>query len=472
MTARWQDQRGLGLVKRIVVTGQLELMTPARFGNGDAEELTDMPLARDPKENKALLTGASIAGALRNYAREWLYGYEQDDKRARLVHGLFGTVRDEGKEKSSEESWLIVDDALAVNEGVELRNGVAIEPMTRTAKPGALYDYELLEAGTRFPLRFELTVTAQNEDELRRTLAVALTGFEHGEIGLGARKRRGLGECRVTEWQVEVYDFTTRRGLVDWIAGRPGEVQPGQKIAEKLSVPQLPDDKRQRFTLDALFHLESSLLIRSGSGRADSPDMVHLHSKREGESVPIVSGTSLAGAIRARAQRIANTVMALDDPQRLIEEMFGPRFNGEHDRSKNKRASRVGVAESIITEPIERVQSRVKIDRFTGGTYPGALFDQQPVFGGRHTQLRVKIELRKPDDKEIGLLLQVLKDLWTGDLPLGGEASVGRGRLHGLRADLRYQNQAWTLREADGKLTIEGDRAALEKFAAALGGGQ
>lgn len=472
MTARWQDQRGPGLVKRIVVTGQLELVTPARFGNGDAEDLTDMPLARDPKEGQALLTGASIAGALRNYAREWLYGYEYKDKHAPLVHGLFGTVRDEGKEKSSEESWLIVDDALAVSESVELRNGVAIEAKTRTAKPGALYDYELLEAGTHFPLRFELTVTAQNEAALRRTLALALTGFEKGEIGLGARKRRGLGECRVSEWQVEVYDFTTHRGLLDWIAGRPGIVQPGQTIAEKLGVAALPKDARQRFTLDAVFHLESSLLIRSGSGAADAPDMVHLHSKRNGESQPIVSGTSLAGAIRARAQRIANTVMAHDKAQSLIEGMFGPRFNDEDDRSKDKRASRVGVAESVITDPIERVQSRVKIDRFTGGSFPGALFDQQPVFGGRQTQLRVKIELRKPEKKEIGLLLQVLKDLWTGDLPLGGESSVGRGRLHGLMADLRYQNQAWTLRDADGKLTIEGDRAALEEFAAALGGGR
>jgi CRISPR/Cas system CSM-associated protein Csm3 (group 7 of RAMP superfamily) len=471
MTARWQDQRGPGLGKRIVVTGNLELMTPARLGNGDAEDLTDMPLARDPKENKALLTGTSIAGALRNYACEYLCGYERPDKETPEVQDLFGDIRKRNNKEVSEESWLIVDDALAVNEGVELRDSVSIEPKTRTSKPGALYDYELLEAGTRFPLRFELTVTPQNEAALRQTLAVALTGFERGEIGLGARKRRGLGECRVTEWQVEVYDFTTHQGLLDWIAGRPGVVQPGQSVAEKLSVEALPKDERQRFTLDALFHLESSLLIRSGSGEANAPDMVHLHSKRDGELQPIVSGTSLAGAIRARAQRIANTVVP-DEAENLIDALFGPRFNDENDRRKDKRASRVAVAESVITHPIERVQSRVKIDRFTGGTYPGALFDQQPVFGGQQTHLRVKIELRNPTPQEIGLLLQVLKDLWTGDLPLGGEASVGRGRLHGLQADLRHRGQFWKLQEADGKLTIEGDRAALEKFAAALGGVQ
>jgi CRISPR/Cas system CSM-associated protein Csm3 (group 7 of RAMP superfamily) len=471
MTARWQDQRGLGIVKRIVVTGHLELVTPARFGNGEAEDLTDMPLARDPREGMALLTGASIAGALRNYAREYLNGYGMTDKAESGVQHLFGDIRQRDGKEVSEESWLIVDDALAVGEGVELRNGVALEPASRTAKPGALYDYELLEAGTRFPLRFELTVSAQNEEALRKTLAVALTGFERGEIGLGGRKRRGLGECKVQDWRVEVYDLRDRQGLLDWIADRPGVVQPGQSIAEKFGLPALPKDERQRFTLDAVFHLESSLLIRSGSGAANAPDMVHLHSKRDGKSQPIVSGTSLAGAIRARAQRIAKTVIP-GEAESLIDGMFGPHFSDEGDRNKEKRASRVFVAESVITEPIERVQSRVKIDRFTGGSYPGALFDQQPIFGGRQTQLHVKIELRNPAPKEIGLLLQVLKDLWTGDLPLGGEASVGRGRLHGLSATLTHGERHWQLSEQDDKLTIEGDRAVLEEFAAALGGGQ
>lgn len=465
MKARWQDTRKL--TKRVVITAQLELLSPARLGNGDTDELTDMPLARDAKEGKALLAGSSIAGALRNYAREWLYGYGQLDRAE--TNALFGEV---SAAQVSRESRLIVDDALADVNGLELRDGVTIDPETRTAETGKLFNYELLEAGTHFPVRFELALP-ENSSDLLSTLAVALTGFERGEVGLGARKRRGLGACEVKHWRVETYDVTSGTGLLDWLESRAGETVTGPHIAQLLGVT-LPQDGRQRFTVDATFRLESSLLIRSGSGDGNSPDMVHLTSKRNGKAEPILSGTSLAGAARARAHRIAHTI-APQQADSLIDGMFGPRFgNSQKDRAATAKGSRVTTYESVVEHGLDRVQSRVKIDRFTGGSYPSALFDQQPVYGGRATQVHVRFELRNPLDAEIGLLLQVLKDLWTGDLPLGGESSVGRGRLHGLTATLTFGEQRqWKIAETDGALQFSGTGtpAHLERFAAAVGGG-
>ena len=87
------------------------------------------------------------------------------------------------------------------------------------------------------------------------------------------------------------------------------------------------------------------------------------------------------------------------------------------------------------------MQSRVKLDRFTGGSYPQALFSQEPVIGGADTLVQIELALRQrmtdPEalrQAQVGLLLLILKDLWTGDLPLGGESSVGRGRLSGRSA--------------------------------------
>jgi hypothetical protein len=45
----------------------------------------------------------------------------------------------------------------------------------------------------------------------------------------------------------------------------------------------------------------------------------------------------------------------------------------------------------------------------------------------------LRFELRNPRDGEVGLLLLVLKDLLTGQLPVGGTSSVGRGVLMGLQ---------------------------------------
>ena len=84
----------------------------------------------------------------------------------------------------------------------------------------------------------------------------------------------------------------------------------------------------------------------------------------------------------------------------------------------------------------EFVQNRVSIDRFTGGALETALFNEQPVFGGKDSRLTLTLCLREPGEAEIGLLLQLLKDLWTGDLPVGGQGSVGRGRLQGFSARL------------------------------------
>ena len=53
------------ITERWVVTGKLVLETPAHFGNGDADPLTDMPLLVDETSGAPLLhgDGASAMGA-------------------------------------------------------------------------------------------------------------------------------------------------------------------------------------------------------------------------------------------------------------------------------------------------------------------------------------------------------------------------------------------------------------------------
>jgi hypothetical protein len=86
--------------------------------------------------------------------------------------------------------------------------------------------------------------------------------------------------------------------------------------------------------------------------------------------------------------------------------------------------------------------------------------------------VQVKLTLRNPEDHEVGLLLLLLKDLWTGDLPVGGESSVGRGRLQGIKAHLDWLGKEpeghWTLRETGSGLEIEGNRETLEHCVGAL----
>ncbi len=459
------------IAERVWVEGMLELQTPARFGGGDADDLLDMPLLLDAVEQRALLTGGSIAGALRNYLRTREVGDGYKEGAQSLCVVLFG--REQGEAEGA-HSRLLTHDALSETESrpeTELRDGVAIDVATRTAEDGKKFDIELLAAGTRFKLRFELLLPEQKAEQQRllQALAIALQGFERGEIGLGARKRRGFGQCRLIDnWTVTRYNVRqSKEQLISWLKRDLSGVVRGLDIAVLLgldeSAAQL--DKRQRFSLRATFALDGSLLIRSGSGDVNAPDAVHLHSRRGGNNVPVLSGTSLAGALRARALRIANTLdngnpalapdgkTQVSKAKQLVYDMFGPRMQ---EQGFAPKASRLIVHESEVRKPVqpELVQSRVKIDRFTGGAYPTGLFSEQPTFAQDETQIVIHLELLSAKDDEVGLLLLLLKDLWTGDLPLGGESSVGRGRLQGKSAALHYGGKTWMLESVDGAIRL------------------
>src|SRR5688500_16715848 len=130
------------IAKRIIVRGTLILDTPTCLGSGDAESPTDIVLLRDSVSDRALLTGSSIAGALRNYLRESQHGYGVEEQKCDRATNLFGGTR---RDPEGEQSPLSINDAISSTiPTVELRDGVEIEITTGTAKPGHKYDLELL----------------------------------------------------------------------------------------------------------------------------------------------------------------------------------------------------------------------------------------------------------------------------------------------------------------------------------------
>ncbi len=453
------------IIERIVVEGNLVLLTPTSFGNGDSEGLTDISLLLDEVAGTALLTGTSIAGALRNYLRERERGFEKDEDHSSICRKLFGWHKDEDE---GAQSLLIIDDSIGdTHPTTELRDGVRIDGKTRTAYidsqcKGGKFDIELLEAGTTFNLRFELLITlAENRENLIAAFATALQGFEKGEIHLGARKRRGYGECKIEKWKAARFVLTSEDGLVDWLKSDFSNSVERLKIVEAFnelySVENLSlntFDRREYFEMSACFALDGSMLIRSGSKLADvsgkgQPDTVQLRSKHKDKgTVPVVSGTSLAGVLRHRAVKICNTI-ADGRGKRFVERIFGVDMEELKERNRSNAtkeqpyASRLEVNESFIENTSDLVHTRVKIDRFTGGAFEGALFDAAPVFAKDEKQaLALTLKLRNPKGAEIGLLLLLLKDLWTSDLAIGGESSIGRGRLKGISASLHERRSS------------------------------
>src|SRR5581483_2414534 len=170
-------------------------------------------------------------------------------------------------------------------------------------------------------------ITSQ-EEHLVGALAYALRGLEDGAIGLGKRKTRGLGRCHVSEWRVRRYRVSEPRELIAWLNDAAANEKHGVNILAAMGISEsaLPQRTQNVLSLRAEFALESSLLIRDYGGSVTSADAAHLKSRRNGEMKPIVSGTSLAGVLRARAFRIANTLAnSSSKANDMIEKMFGPR---------------------------------------------------------------------------------------------------------------------------------------------------
>lgn len=448
MTAQWQITKCIS--KRFYITGDLCMKTPSHLGCGDSEGVLDMPLLRDPLEGKALLTGATLAGALRAY----LIKNGKDEEASRL----FGDVNN----KISYESPLIVEDAIGSEPQIEVRDGVAINPETRTAFDQKKYDYELMLSGMVFPISFELILSENMEiPKMIEAMAFALKGLQDGEIFLGKRKSRGFGECHVTNWKCWTFDWNTQ-GMLDWLSFNVVKTEPtfvGNNIEKGLRVNlEASMESSKRCKIEATFTLDSSLLIRSSSMDQDlkKVNSIYMHNN---QGDPIISGTSLAGLFRGRVFRIANTLGK--DGQEVVNRMFGSGGKKDSDGHEHRaQASRFWVKETTIVDKcnLDYVHTRVGIDRFTGGASNSRLFSEIPAWAADQTTVTLTYGMDKPDSDEVIYLLLLLKDLWLGDLPIGGESSIGRGRLNGKEATIEIGQIKWIIKcNGDDLLTLESE---------------
>jgi CRISPR-associated RAMP protein (TIGR02581 family) len=113
-----------------------------------------------------------------------------------LVELLFGSQRMAGKVK--------IADAMPKEDRTvtEVRNGVAIDRDTRTALGGALFDTEVVPAGTEFRFIASAENLTTEEAELFGQL---MEYFAEGNITIGGRSRAGLGAVELRDVLVTVY---------------------------------------------------------------------------------------------------------------------------------------------------------------------------------------------------------------------------------------------------------------------------
>jgi len=472
MTAQFENARDVK--NRLLLEGTLELSSPCHLGGSDPDATSDQPLLRDG-DGRLFLAGTTLAGLLRSELEEM--GLR--DEAALLFGAAWGNP-------NGKQSRLLVSDAPVLGEvahPTELRDGVRIDPASGVAVDKKKFDLELLPAGTRFRVRFQLALFGQQEQDapILRGLAAALAALEQGRIGLGARTRRGLGECTIASgedgkrWMLERFSIGTREGLCAWIArgldGLPGDwprepvrsCRDASRLAEHWGVETPQQGDRSEFTLKVYVRIDGSLLVGTQGFDVGSADRVHLHRLRcnpaQDEREAVIPGTSLAGVLRHRCLRIAATLT--DDHTRhlateLVDKLFGP---SEIRSGKPGWASRLAVRETRLAGGQSLRHTRVPIDPWTGGAAENLLFTEDAYYGG---DVVLDLRIKGAGDgsgegrAERALLLLAVRDLATGDLAVGAEEGVGRGRFAPIpgRPFAESTNPTATLRlQDDGTVT-------------------
>ena len=440
---------------KIILTGQVALLTPLIIGSGANSGDIDITVIKD-EVGIPYIPATSFAGVLRHYF------WENFEHAATYKEQfLFFWGADETGQKSDIcMSALHVSDLLPLDDVVvRIRDGVTIDRRLGRAEDGKKYDYEVVEPGVKFGLRMEITLREMYEQAIfLKVIATLVKALKENKISVGAMTTKGFGRIKLVNEELRVLNFKQKEHVLAWLSSDYFSVESQNLLLDDAMMTEEHD-----FIIRGSFALKSSLLVRSYSGDTKMPDAVHIESNGE----PVLPGTSLKGALRHRAFRIYNVLGGRN--KELLYDLWGWADDKGDDRRKMR--SRLIIEEVKISHVKPEVHSRIKIDRFTGGVMRAALFDSMPLWSKDTNQETTAIVMRIKDyqDWEAGLLLLLLKDLWNEDLPVGGEKNIGRGLWRGLQAEIIAADECFTIsRNVDRGLYIEGDMNKLEAYVQAF----
>lgn len=456
------------IVEKIVIIAKLVTKTPLKIASGETDDVLDSYILKN-KDNEALIPGTSLAGALRARVKD-----------ATVRKDIFGESGE-----NDNQSIINISDVLLDKAATEYRDGIRIDGQTGVVEDGAKFDYEVLAAGASGELTLEFTIREDSRknkpDDYYLTHAQKIATLLEEGISLGAGTSKGLGLIAASS--ISLYRFCFTADFINWMNYLDGKLDCLQNLYSPVDIGK--KHAAADFYVKMECALRGSLIVKAFDDDAKSSEQVanecNEQSANDGSTqVParqmqnkthyIIPGSSFKGALCARAEKILaaiNKNLSTSARQKYLAAIKG--FANKPDSKGQK--SRLFVDEVLIAkenlEPIE--QTRNRIDRFAGGTIDGALFTVIAVWqkAADKPSIELKFGVKQCAEDEAGLMLCLLKDLWLGKLPLGGEKGVGRGVLQGLRAEIDYQGKHYIIGDSADKAELD-KREHLNAYVDAL----
>ena len=498
-------------ITRYELTVHLETASPLHSGGIDEvvdrtrpskkRETVPRRFARDGASHP-VLTGRSVKGAVRAACKKYF-----DETKNSALRRLWGGLSAQGAWASA-LTFHTVDlhdaEVFPGGEGgsdqggagrLPTRMGIAIDRYWGAAGDTALFEHEYVPAGR--PLT--LTITAQagsmpenrpddpaapfggvsecqpvTEDDVERLFSIILGVLKSERVSFGGRRNAGWGRVRPIKqsdserfWVLTGAPLGTRDGLLSWLGNDCGE-----DMSERIEPIECGEPDRVRINIGwnsptgilvadpRLSRVESSD-ERNDPRDEDDPDEIvparHLRSGPEENALIVLPGSSVRGALRSRASRIARTVLAArhkigendwsdanvhdqlaHDPD-LVQRLFG---------STERRGALTVLDTLASSNGSTRLITHNAGDRWTGGVAEGTLYGEE-VHDAEWKNIVLELDLKalskddnrrggtqrpRPEDDSLRraawcLLGLVLAELAAGTLPLGSRGTRGLGQV-------------------------------------------
>jgi CRISPR/Cas system CMR subunit Cmr4 (Cas7 group RAMP superfamily) len=342
------------------------------------------------------------------------------------------------------------------------------------------FDRSFVPRGHRFTFQIQISPYPDETAawaELSRQLLAALAG---GELSLGSAQRAGFGRVQAEQaWctRLNLCDGEQRKQLLDW---RRLDLEPPASCKISLPTPKLDVEAAANVPSSGRdIHLSLSLTacdywrvgsaangLRASGLTTDTPDdQPYREQFVNWNSVPaqfshgwVVPGSALKGAL---AHRTTFHLNRLDGrwagqggelaPLEAVHALFGIEAHTDSDIHKRTTGRSTATDAPLVRgagavwmddaipggNPMPELVrfNHVRLDRFTGGAYGGALFNEDALFGG---SIQVRLRLRPaslhylcPDADRQKRIVKAfnlaLNDLADSQLAVGANAASGLG---------------------------------------------
>ena len=490
----------------------VHLVTNAPLHSGGVDEVVDR--RRDPEDRttvarrfardghgRPVLTGRSVKGALRaacqRFREEHGGAVGPNERELRQLWGDDGT-RGAGSAAPLRASAITVHTVELPTEDYEgneehkivlpTRMGNAIDRYWGSAGDTALFEHEYLPRGKELAL----TITAEaglpddvevpqgdvappGPEQVEKLFALIIGLIKDGRVAFGGRQNAGWGRVALSDsekaWRLTKAEPGSRTGLEEWLSGAGGR-----------SVDVAPVDcgGSGRMRIEITWDSPTGILVaepqKDGPGEgadagaadgapegADSEETKPARPLRAGpeETDPIVlPGSSVRGALRTRATRIARTILLAKKDPNTEADWSGAGVHDQlsHDPSlvrdlfgSTTHRGALTVLDTLAAEdgPSRKVTHNAG-DRWTGGVADGALYSEE-VYDSTWNSIVLELDLdrlltnakaglEEPGGQEDSrgedrsraafcLLGLVLAELAAGTLPLGSRGTRGMGQV-------------------------------------------